>query len=543
MTIFQPITLETRLPRSTTEDNLRALDAYAETFSRASRHYFSSFSKGSTPNKPQFMVEHGLTGRQFNAVKVGIEGMVKSQLSNLPGYKSQADQKAEGLKRRLSDNRTSALLLDAQGKQKAAQKLWRSLPGFQERIQRLLMQSSKLTQQIKSKSVSICFGSKRLFNAQHHLEKNGFTDHEAWKNEWQRSRSSQFFVLGSSDEISGCQGCTLLPDADGGWILRLRMPEGLIETHGKYLYLDGVYFPYYGAVIEQAVARQHLRSERKAEYVKGRKSGEIDPDIKESAYLENLGQALSYRFVRDRKGWRILVSTSVPFEQKAPDFSIGCIGIDFNAGFVSVAELDASGAKVVLNDLSYDRLQATSRQNKTAMQALAIKVVTQAKLLGKPVVIESLDFARKKGALQKNQTGQASYNRMLSQLSYQQFRTTLNMQCLKQGVALVQVNPAYTSLLGKLKYHRETEFNTHQAAAWVIGRRGMKLKERVPRSSPCRVKQETLTYRAPVDARQGEQRLPKLAKHYATWISNAWKAARVRGDIPVVPAACRMIPF
>jgi IS605 OrfB family transposase len=544
MITLQPLTLETRLPRSLTDDADRALKAYAALFSRSTRHYYSAAKKGEAPKKPVFSREHGLTARQFNAVKVSVEGMVQSQIGNLPGYLTQAQQKAERLEKRLIANREKAQVLDAKGQKDRAQKLWRSLPGMRSKIQHLHSEAKQLAERIKSKTTAICFGSKRLFNAQHHLAKNDYADHQAWKNDWQASRSNQFFVLGSSDENGGCQGCVLLPGENGTWLLQVRLPEALIAEHGKYAYLDGISFSYQGHVIEQAHARQQLRSERKKAFLAQKKSGELDASVKESEFLEGLGQALSYRFVRDRKGWRVLISTSVPFEATDADFSKGALGIDFNAGFVSVANLNPSGHKQSLVDRPYARLQATSRQNKTAMQALAIQIVDQANAEQKPIVIESLDFARKKSSLQKGEQGQARYNAMLSSLSYRLFRQSLTMQCLKQGVALVQVNPAYTSLLGKLKYNRDTDFNTHQAAAWVIGRRGMGLKERVPRSSPCRVRQQTLTFVAPADARTGEQCLKKLSVHYATWVKHAWmQASRVRECVLATSGACRTIPF
>jgi IS605 OrfB family transposase len=93
---------------------------------------------------------------------------------------------------------------------------------------------------------------------------------------------------------------------------------------------------------------------------------------------------------------------------------------------------------------------------KNPVRSLAIQIVDQANAEQKPVVIESLDFSGKKSSLQKGEQGQARYNAMLSSLSCRLFRQSLTMQCLKQGVALVHVNPAYTSLLGKLKYNRET---------------------------------------------------------------------------------------
>jgi hypothetical protein len=42
------------------------------------------------------------------------------------------------------------------------------------------------------------------------------------------------------------------------------------------------------------------------------------------------------------------------------------------------------------------------------------------------------------------------------------------------------VNPANTSILGRIKYLRETKNNSHQAAALVIARLGLSLEEKIP---------------------------------------------------------------
>ncbi|GAA3313537.1 hypothetical protein GCM10020331_003890 [Ectobacillus funiculus] len=46
---------------------------------------------------------------------------------------------------------------------------------------------------------------------------------------------------------------------------------------------------------------------------------------------------------------------------------------------------------------------------------------------------------------------------------------------------MFEVNPAFTSQIGKMKYMKQMHISIHQAASYVIGRRGMNLKERVPK--------------------------------------------------------------
>ena len=104
----------------------------------------------------------------------------------------------------------------------------------------------------------LCFGSRRLWRKQHHLEANGYGSHEEWLSEWRAARSDEFFVLGSRDETAGCQLCVATVADDGRLTLRLRMPDCLANQHGKYLVIEGVRFAYGH---EQVLAALHSNAE------------------------------------------------------------------------------------------------------------------------------------------------------------------------------------------------------------------------------------------------------------------------------------------
>lgn len=50
-----------------------------------------------------------------------------------------------------------------------------------------------LEKEHKEGTVSLCFGSKKLFHAQFNLEENGYSSFEEWQKDWKKSRSSEFF--------------------------------------------------------------------------------------------------------------------------------------------------------------------------------------------------------------------------------------------------------------------------------------------------------------------------------------------------------------
>jgi len=85
--------------------------------------------------------------------------------------------------------------------------------------------------------VSLCFGGKKLFRAQFHLKENGLSSYEEWRDNWQAKRSSEFFILGSKDEIAGNQTCTASLK-NGRISLRLRLPVALEAENGKYLIIE-----------------------------------------------------------------------------------------------------------------------------------------------------------------------------------------------------------------------------------------------------------------------------------------------------------------
>jgi len=77
-------------------------------------------------------------------------------------------------------------------------------------------------------------------------------------------------------------------------------------------------------------------------------------------------QAMSCRFVRDEKGWRVLLSTEVLPTATGSDVRLGAIGVDFNVGFVTVSETDRFGNIIAHQDVP----MITAGRSKHATQTL-----------------------------------------------------------------------------------------------------------------------------------------------------------------------------
>lgn len=94
-----------------------------------------------------------------------------------------------------------------------------------------------------------------------------------------------------------------------------------------------------------------------------------------------------------------------------------------------------------------------------------------------PVVCEELDFSDKKERL--GEQGK-KYARMLSSWAYSKFFKQLQSILSNRGIEIITVNPAYSSIIGLVKYMKMYGLASDEAAALVLARRGMQLSETIP---------------------------------------------------------------
>jgi hypothetical protein len=71
------------------------------------------------------------------------------------------------------------------------------------------------------------------------------------------------------------------------------------------------------------------------------------------------------------------------------------------------------------------------------------------------------------------------FNRIKANFVHKRFVQTIQAQAIKQKMGIKVINPAYTSILGKIKYQRCHGLNNHQASALVIARRGLGFNEKL----------------------------------------------------------------
>ena len=390
--------------------------------------------------KSLYLKRFGITARQFNSCRIKLEGKVRSYRELLKRNICLLEDKIKKLKKHI-------------------QKLKDPLKSHQKK-RRLYLLESKLKKRKKDKEenkIRICFGSKKLFQKQFHLEENGYLSHAEWKEDWEDARNSAFFLVGSKDETAGNQSCQLIKTKNS-FTLHLRLPNGFSE---KTLVLENITFGYgteeLTYCLEENEKRKRLRLAKK-EY-------------------SHFGKALNFLFKKDKKGWRVFVT----IEKEAPDLksknSIGTIGIDINADHIAFSETDRCGNIINKKTFSCTTYGKSKKQSLAIIGDVSKEIIKMASLAEKPVVLEDLNFEKKKTDLREKSD---KYSRMLSSFSYNKIIDSIETKAFKEGIKIYKVNPAFTSIIGKVKFACRYGLSDHHAAAFVIARRACNYSERPP---------------------------------------------------------------
>ena len=174
----------------------------------------------------------------------------------------------------------------------------------------------------------------------------------------------------------------------------------------------------------------------------------------------------------------MFVSTEMMDVPVVTDRRRGAIGVDLNADHLAVAETDASGNYVNAWRVPLVTYGKNTNQAKALIGDAVASVVQYAREVGKPIVIEKLDFRQKKAALEGESR---RYSRMLSSFSYGKVKAYFLSRGYREGVEIKEVNPAYSSVIGRVKFMERYGLSVHQAAALVLARRLLGCSERNPR--------------------------------------------------------------
>ncbi|MFC6603356.1 hypothetical protein ACFQDF_20295 [Ectobacillus funiculus] len=222
-------TYQTRLWNDSVFGNKTAfqfLQEIAELFGRIERRLFVDLSihkRSVNKVKKEYQTKYGINARQFNSVRMQVEGKTKSAASLRELRMEELEIKMQSIEKTIKTKQKKKENLH-----KKLVKIKQTHPSFRTLVKQyrnvkcilhhkkrkfasLKRKLEQLQQDIKHHKIRICFGSKVLFHKQFHLAQNGYYHIKQWKCDWRKQRSSQFIIVGSSDETYGNQNCQFQP--------------------------------------------------------------------------------------------------------------------------------------------------------------------------------------------------------------------------------------------------------------------------------------------------------------------------------------------
>lgn len=309
------------------------------------------------------------------------------------------------------------------------------------RIDRL----EKQIKSLKNDTKSVCFGSKKLAKAR--LTTCKYQDNpELWQEDWHLARYGKMTISGRKDAKYGNFVFQYNPD-NHKLIFK--------AINGNVVVFENLLFPYGQENINDTINTQvNLKNKSK------------------------FGKPVSWTI--EDHGPYYIVKCLIDV---APNLytnhlkETGVIGVDLNVDHLAVSNVNSIGQLIESFILKFDILNKTSDQTIKIIEAEAIKLVDYAVAHNKLIVLEKLDMTQSKA---KNPYGNRKANRLMSGFAYDVMRRSIKSRADKMGIEVYEVNPAYTSQIGKIKYMKRLGISIHQAASYVIARRAMGFKEKLP---------------------------------------------------------------
>ncbi len=322
-----------------------------------------------------------------------------------------------------------------------------------QKKRRLAIKQQKL-EKLQRSEISLCFGTKKLFLAQYHLEDNGYSNHQQWLVDWKAARTSSFVMVGSKTYAGGNQLCRL----DAGGNLAITVPPRLVKDYGGKVTISNISFRYGQEFIDIALTPT--------------------PHKRGKSYRNGTEKPVTHRFVRKNGNWYLHTHVELPDIPTITSKTNGVIGVDLNASNLAWAYCDSEGNLKDRGQISINLENKSSGQSTHILSLAIAQILEKATSYECPVVIEKLNFSSKKARLREHGKRRA---KMLSGFAYSKFTELVRSKAKLAAIQLIEVNPAYSSLIGMVKFMSLYGLNSGTAASLVLARRGLRLSERLPR--------------------------------------------------------------
>ncbi len=389
--------------------------------------------------KRDALLRFGVTGRMFNGVRFDLDQAVNGWRKGLEWRIGNIRDQVEATEERIASLLRQFGKAETKGRRKAKKSAVRLK---RRRLDVLRGRLAVAERELAAGRPRVCFGGGD------DLRRRDLA-------RWRERRSTRINIVGAAGETCGNQSVHW-----DGTTLRVLLPTALTDPEWH----EGKRYP-------------RPRVARPEDWL-------VFPDV-----TFRYGQDELLRAVEDRRAvtWLVFLDddgrwhahatiTDVAADLRTMDVRWGVVGLDLNVGEVAVTAVDRFGNAGGRLSLPFP-VAGTPEGVARAMMGEAARAVADLCLgLHLPLAREHLDFSKRKAGLRE--VGPA-HARRLSQWAYTRFFALLDARCVREGVEVIPVDPAYTSVIGVRKYAAGLAMSRHHAAALAIGRRAQGRGERL----------------------------------------------------------------
>ncbi|MFF4352516.1 IS200/IS605 family accessory protein TnpB-related protein [Streptomyces sp. NPDC001530] len=295
--------------------------------------------------------------------------------------------------------------------------------------------------------VHVVRGGRRLLNTRHHLDAAQLTEAE-WRRRWEAER---WFLAadGESGKRFGNETVRVTPDGE----VSIKLPAPLAghanAPHGRYVLACRVGFAHRGA--EWA---DRVEADRAVAY-------HIHLDVQRGRWYLTAS-------------WQRPAVKTIPLEAARAH---GMIGVDTNADHFAAYELDVHANPVGDPHRFFYDLTGTAQHRDAQIRHALTRLLHWARACSvNAIAIENLDFAAEK--TREKHGRRKRFRQLISGMPTGKLKARLVSMAAEQGLAIVAVDPAYTSKWGAQHWQKPLTSNTrkttrHDAAAVANGRRAL----------------------------------------------------------------------
>ncbi|WP_328499766.1 transposase [Streptomyces sp. NBC_00457] len=295
--------------------------------------------------------------------------------------------------------------------------------------------------------VRVVRGGKQLANTRHHLQAAGLSEQD-WRARWQAAR----MFLAADGESGKRFGNETIRVTDTGQ-LSLKLPVELAHRanapHGRY-------------VLDATVRFQHRGQEWRDRITANR--------------------AVAYRLHHDvlRGRWYVTASwqrAATPVLPLQAALARGVVGVDMNDDHLAAWHLDGHGNPVGEPQRFFYDLSGSADHRDAQIRHALTRLLHHTQRCGATAIaIEDLDFATEKGREKHGRNKR--FRRLLSRLPTARLKARLISMAAEQDIAVVAVDPAYTSRWGAQHWQKPLttptrQISRHDAASIAVGRRAL----------------------------------------------------------------------